>query len=362
MKKDMHYYGTYCMARAAGIEPASAQIIATASQYVDEAATKMEVELEDGSKVLSRATGHHMADIKNLSRDDQRQVWVPFHFLPGCVGDSFSEKLICRMDSKPARQMVEHHLDHADADFGRELIGVTAHVYADTFAHYGFSGVSSRWNKSDNETIEVETDDPDLNSKLMDGLGSFLGKFGVDLPNYRRKVMTEFAEGASGALGHGSVGTYPDMPYLWWCFDYEISGKTSGRKNDKTFLAACKALHSMFQEFVKRAPQYADGRGGRNFSEIESSVIEVLEFVGETNERIEKWRTDAEQGKFYDAFEGKITTHREEGWTADLKGFENSTDSQSFVSSSSYRFFQAASLHRNYVLRDLMPQHGIVIV
>ena len=42
MQKDMHYYGTYTLARTAGITPEVAEIIATASQFVDD-------NVEDGS-------------------------------------------------------------------------------------------------------------------------------------------------------------------------------------------------------------------------------------------------------------------------------------------------------------------------
>ena len=37
MQKDMHFYGVYAMARAAGIKPDSAYTIAYASQFVDDA-------------------------------------------------------------------------------------------------------------------------------------------------------------------------------------------------------------------------------------------------------------------------------------------------------------------------------------
>ena len=37
MQIDMHFYGTYALARAAGIKPDSAHTIAYASQFVDDA-------------------------------------------------------------------------------------------------------------------------------------------------------------------------------------------------------------------------------------------------------------------------------------------------------------------------------------
>ena len=37
MQIDMHFYGVYAMARAAGLDPKTARIIAHASQFVDDA-------------------------------------------------------------------------------------------------------------------------------------------------------------------------------------------------------------------------------------------------------------------------------------------------------------------------------------
>ena len=96
MQSDMHYYGVYCLARAAGIKKSSAKVIAYASQYVDDSRIQEITDNEDGSKIISVATAHHAADMKNIDRNDQRYIWVPFHFLSCGKGDSFTEKLLCR--------------------------------------------------------------------------------------------------------------------------------------------------------------------------------------------------------------------------------------------------------------------------
>jgi len=36
MQEDMHYYGTYAMARAAGLKVKDAKVVAYAAQYVDD--------------------------------------------------------------------------------------------------------------------------------------------------------------------------------------------------------------------------------------------------------------------------------------------------------------------------------------
>jgi len=362
MKQDMHYYGTFAMARAAGIEAGSAQIIASAAQYVDEAAKPLSIELKDGNSLVTFPTAHHMGDVKNIEINDQRQVWVPFHFLPGGEGTSFSERMVCRKDSEISQKMINHHLEHTDCLFGRELMGVAAHVYADTFAHYGFSGYSSRQNRVHGESIEVDIEDPAVKTGVLDKLTSFFSHNDTLYPNYRRKFISDAAENLSGGLGHGAVATYPDLPFLWWCFDYEGNGETSGRKNDETFLEGCRALHKMFSDYLTRMPQYKDPAGGKDFADIEEAVQKVLSVQEDTKGRIEAWRVAMWRGELTPLAKQDIPEYKEEGWTEDLMKFHEGSDSVGLLNSSPYRFYQAANLHRNYVLRQLLPDNDLSVI
>jgi len=267
MQIDMHYYGTYAMARAAGMRPASAQIVATAAQFVDDNAHKESVELKDGGRIDSQATAHHSADVKNIDPEDQRRVWVPFHFLPGNQGASYTERLVCGMDSPIARQMVTDNVAMAvDSPFGLELLGITAHVYADTFAHYGFSGISSRKNRVINHSITL---DPGLGAGIRqyiegkaDAFFKREGEQGGLFANVKRWFVSSMGENLSGGLGHGAVATYPDRPYLRWSFTYEDPERPSGqRNNDETYLVGCRQLHAMFRGFLDAAPAHADNDG-----------------------------------------------------------------------------------------------------
>ena len=101
----------------------------------------------------------HTFDVANIDAEDQRKVWVPFHFIPGNEGDEYTERLVCRKNSDIAQEMVDHHVDLPDKRFYLPLIGITAHVYADTFSHYGFSGVSSRKNRIDSDSLRIVNND-----------------------------------------------------------------------------------------------------------------------------------------------------------------------------------------------------------
>ena len=147
MQIDMHYYGVYAMARAAGLTREASGRIATASELVDDNAEDEHVEFGDGGRLDLMPTAHHTTDTENRNEEMQRKVWVPFHFIPGNRGRTVAERLVCRKDSAIAREVVEHAVRMTNRAFGSQLIGITAHVYADTFSHYGFSGPSCPVNR-----------------------------------------------------------------------------------------------------------------------------------------------------------------------------------------------------------------------
>ena len=82
--------------------------------------------------------------------------------MPGNIGATYTERLKCRMDSEIVREMRDHHLSLSNRAFALHLLGIAAYVYADTFSHYGFSGVSSRGNKVRNDSFRFHEDIEEL--------------------------------------------------------------------------------------------------------------------------------------------------------------------------------------------------------
>jgi len=81
MQIDMHYYCIYAMARLAGLKPEVTKIIATASQYVDDAVAEDIQHHENGNMLAPILTAHRLIEIlDNRNPEDQPFVWVPFHF------------------------------------------------------------------------------------------------------------------------------------------------------------------------------------------------------------------------------------------------------------------------------------------
>ncbi len=225
MQIDMHYYCTFAMARAAGLAPEDSRIIATAAQFVDDNAGKDTIKFKDGARLDVDATAHHFLDVANIDPEDQRHVWVPFHFIPGNEGEEYTEKLICRKNSRVAQELVHHHIQLSEKNYYLPLLGITAHVFAGTFSHYGFSGVSSRKNRINEQTLNIVNEDQfeeDLQKHISHKGERFRNRYGREggfLPNIKRlwqSVKSEAAETGSGALGHGAALTYPDRPYMHW--------------------------------------------------------------------------------------------------------------------------------------------------
>ncbi|MYA88723.1 MAG: hypothetical protein F4X97_09790 [Boseongicola sp. SB0662_bin_57] len=363
MHVDIHYYGTYAMARVAGLKRDVCQTIASAAQFVDANDKDYEVDLRDGGRLNVIPTAHPLTDIKNtaLFERDQRRVWVPFHFLPGNEGNSMSERLICRKDSDIAQEMVDHCLSLVDEPFGLYIVGIAAHVYADTFSHYGFSGVSSRWNQVKGDSIDLLNDERDEGAERH-----FWSKYNRIFPNWRTfldGIKSGVAEEATGALGHGAALKYPDFPYLQWRFSYEHSEHdpgTSERNNAETFLEACEKLYERFRSFGEdyRDPEIdQDG----NFDKIRGVVKDILETKETDRERRgEIWSTAAEDGHLFPEPE-EILPYQGEKWKTSLENLDGNEDSHAALEEPVFQFFRAAAIYRTYVLRHLLPAHELVL-
>jgi hypothetical protein len=155
MQIDGHHTLTYVVFRLAGLSHEDADIVAYSAQYVDEATNKGSIKFDNGAMYHRTASAHRMMDYRNSSELANDHVWVPFHFLPGNGGvpagknpnGKFIEKLICKPDSYPARDMIKSMMDDRDKHYALHRLGITLHVYADTFAHQGFAGVNHKSNE-----------------------------------------------------------------------------------------------------------------------------------------------------------------------------------------------------------------------
>lgn len=374
MQYDMHYYGTYALAAAAGIPREDAQVIAHAAQYVDDQnytilQTVREEQDELGAGVIGIPTAHHpieaglrteiqaaadqvlaMLPIKRKTdihgADDSRSIWVPFHFIPGNEGNTFHEKLVCKKDSKIANEMVSYHIKKAKEWCGLELMGIAAHVYADTFAHFGFSGIKSFRNTVNIDTIK-------LSSKHGEKIRDY-----IEDKSVKFKKLHGWIEN-SAHLGHGGVDTCPDRPFLEWEFQYQETGEVEKRNNFDNFAEACEKLYGYFVRF--RDVRY-DGKEVAKITPYESvrhTIESILKFEGTGDERRDRWMAAMQKREL-----GSVEPCREYDanvWTDELRAAMEAKDVERIRNANAYQFHNAADFHRYYVLKKLLPKHGLIV-
>ena len=365
MQTDMHYYGTYAIARLAGFDVTEAKTIAYAAQYVDDSTSNDSDEHSDGGLIYGIATAHHNSQVvKNRLIDikEQKRVWIPFHFLPGGEGETVSEKLLCRKNSAIANEMFAHHsLKASDSIYGLHLMGIASHVYTDTFSHYGFSGASSSENKVNVGSIKLlEMKDEGMSAFLTTKFGRFMKKYApsIIMKNWRR-LAGNVADKASGSLGHGGVGTYPDRPFLHWSFQYDGSDEVFDRNNPETFLEGCEALYKHLITFGKlRNP---DHKPLREFDEVKPAINKILRVEAVMEDRIALWCNAIRDNELYPAESDEALAYDHLHWEKQKVDFPTLAQSADAVDLDVYKFHQAAVYHRYYVLKDLLPRHGIVV-
>lgn len=348
MKTDMHYFGVYALARAAGMRVGPAEIVAAASQYVDDAIWDKEVFLEDGRSVLAEMTAHKMLDFKNADGGDQRKVWLPFHFLPGGEGKTPTDTLVCRKNSRIAKTMVSRHTAlAAEAPYGLYLMGITAHVYADTFAHYGFMGANHSHNGIRAGSIDLQVSDKEILAYIQNKAEGFIDK------------VVSYGLSQTFPLGHAAATTYPDRPYLRWRYIRAADGKTVERENPKDYLAACRAIHEMFTAYLDKAPRQGESGAARSWKDIRKPVKQILALEGDKKARIAAWKEAMRDNRLFGG-SPKVPRYKGPKWSASIDDLEPEKIPKNMDKLPVYRFYQAARIHRAHVLSNLLPPNNII--
>ena len=177
--------------------------------------------------------------------------------------------------------------------------------------------------------------------------------------------MSDGAEIASGALGHGAAAILPDLPYLEWEFSYDEStptGISSSRNNTKKFLKACEKIHDLFKRFVSVSKGYEDGTGGMAFSGVNNEIKNILSLQEGKSDRSEAWRTAFSQGNLGIPAGEEIPYYAPKIWDKQRDNFIAVDRPGDVAEQELYRFNQAASLHKHFVLRELFPEHKLIVI
>lgn len=363
MQIDFHHTVTYVVARLAGFGHREAEVVAYCAQYVDDATNSGEIVFSNGAMYSRICSAHKMLDYRHFDKLASRRVWVPFHFLPANGGKkagenpdgSFIDKLVCGPDSDVARDMVRMCIEKRDALFGLHRLGITMHVYADTWAHQGFAGV----NHKINEVMALDDqDDPDP---------GFLGELEDFFGDQFDAAFGQFI-GDSLPLGHGSALSYPDRPYLRWRYR-NGRGETINRNNPEAFVMAADGMCRAMQRF--RAGD-ADIEVPGLSSEMKDKIGAFLVGFKERHkaERHQRWLDEISKGSF--GFPPVKLTYRAKGlgsWKYEALETRRMYDRKSerfeyhpsFLGADWKMFHDALQAHRFDVVKVILPRYGICV-
>lgn len=345
MQIDFHHAVTYVVARYAGFAAGDAEIIANASQYVDDSTESGYVHFDNGMRFFRQATAHPPLDPQNLDNDSDAESWLPFHFLPGADGGSstagvalspmeaYHRRLVCTPGSPVARRMAELARRDAQRPWGLYRLGVVAHVLCDTWAHQGFVGLHHQLNAVEG-IVDMRN-------------GQSLSVVGRVLP----------------PIGHAQALTYPDLPFLRW--KYRTGGKEVVRDNPADFTTAADELSKVFQQWRGEQPS---GLTPARRDALRSCLAGFD--AKDADERHAKWLAAVGAGEFdfgreplhYGARSWKDralggSSYRQ-AIVATRRAFPYPED---FMTSAWKLFHDAASAHRHDVFTHVLPEFSILM-
>jgi hypothetical protein len=349
MQLDFHHATTYVAARLAGFNKRDADIVAYAAQYVDDATSSGTVYFDNKAIYHRISSAHKMVDKRNVKSLANHLVWLPFHFLPGNGGldaglnpeGRFIEKIVCTPHSPISEAMVQQAIVEKDKPYGLHRLGVTLHVYADTWAHQGFAGVLHPVN-------DIE------NARETGTSGVF--KRGL------RQILNDIIDDAIPPLGHGRATTFPDMPFLQW--DYRnYKGEIVSRNNTELFCDAAQHLCKAMQRYIAGDPHAeVPGIKSRDMRQIEQLLATCRREYG--SERHATWLMAIRDGIFsFGAEEVSYSGKGKGSWKEKALGsnFDQpvSTYREAFLMSDWKLFHDAIQAHRFFIIHDLLPHYGI---
>jgi hypothetical protein len=356
MNIDFHYGVTYVVARLAGMNPADAQTIAHASQYVDNATTSGILKFSGGETYERFASAHEMLDYKNMLDEKDRLVWAPFHFLPAGEGKDLDEKSVCRPDSKIAREMMRRAIGSKPADNGLHRLGVSLHVYVDSWAHQGFSGTISEHNV----VLSLEGHDHDHKTwfaKLKD-------RFVTAGENIEADALSFISK-----LGHGAALHFPDMPWAKWTYT-NSKNVVIERDNLPDFIQAANMACKVVQGYLKGNPNYEleAGLPADSLKALENLLAKNCDHDEQI--RLTQFSMAIANGKVpgimeaippYIAKGEGSWKHAATGITANDDGAAQPQWSAKFEDSHYRKFHDAVKQHRFAVTQEILPAHQVRI-
>lgn len=207
---EFHYYAVYALALEAGFDEPFAFILARSSQEVDDSTSALAFETPRGRVELAITQNYLFWDEKV-----KHDIYLPYHFVPGNPDDAKKNRADGRnvpYAVTPNSDNVRELLVAAFKERDPYLMGVTAHAFADSWAHQNFSGLLDASNE----------------------LGS--SSLAAGLP----------------AAGHLQALSSPDDPFARWV-DPRLAGDRRYVVNAVRFATAARKLFRYFRVFLGKS-------------------------------------------------------------------------------------------------------------
>lgn len=270
-----------------GFSPEDAQIIAYASQFVDDAVDHKKMKVNGHLEILSRrftdetfnpvCSAHRgLQFLKGFKDEVQNKIYLPFHFLPDLESiKTKSESHIVKPNGKLARKLVMAAQTELSKSTGEKRImnlirlGIALHVYADTWAHQNFSG---RHNPKENDINNIEI--------FQDGKWE------------KVSLISQIEYNTLPDIGHAEAASFPDQSHLKWRYLKNSTGKIHERDNTELFIEAAANIFDIFKGIQKDI----------SWVDIKVKLFECFSFEADSiEEKFKKFqKVFPEIGFFYD--------------------------------------------------------------
>ena len=354
MNIDFHYGIIYVVSRLAGLPQAKAEIVAHSCQYVDDATVHGVLQFAGGQSYERFASAHKMLDYKNELNSEDKVVWAPFHFLPGGEGETLDDKAVCRPNSVIAQEMVRRGLSKRTAENALHTLGITLHVYVDTWAHQGFAGI-----RSDKNLITYLNGDDHDAKDWMERLKGFVVS--------AEQTSEAFSLDVLSRLGHGAALHFPDLPWATWEYK-DATGQHIHRRNLPDFVAAADMACRVVQAFISGNMDYQTEPG---LSIDQKNTLERLLDTNRSHDEIERLTVvcDSAAAGAIEGFAEPVPPYIAKGegsWKYAATGITAADDGdippqwgEVFEDSDYRRFHDALKEHRFDVTQEILPRFGI---
>ncbi len=292
MQKDFHYGVIKVLALHSNFNEQESQIIAYASQYVDDAVLHRPFLVEgdlpfshpryDGKYFDPICSAHKgIQFLEDFKRSVQEKIYLSFHFLPPepYKGQKY---YTCEVfpNSEMAQILIYWAMAKLKAEYSLEnliRLGVALHTFADTWAHQRFTGTH---NHRINDLDHIEIWD---------------GRHWKHIKPYKQFFYNFFPD-----IGHAEAYDFPDLPFLKWRYIRAKTNEFILRDNTSIFLEAAEEIFkilcqikdcdSSWREIENRLQKAMSRR--RNSKDILQPLQEIFPNVKFHYSSIE-WLTEA---------------------------------------------------------------------